>query len=75
EPPAAAPAARALPADATVHQGKGFDTCAAPGPSTMTAWKTASPYSAVGVYIGGVNRGCAQPNLTAEWVRTQYTAG
>ncbi|MGW4276098.1 glycoside hydrolase domain-containing protein, partial [Streptomyces seoulensis] len=75
EPPAAAPAARALPADATVHQGKGFDTCAAPGPSTMTAWKAASPYSAVGVYIGGVNRGCAQPNLTAEWVRTQYTAG
>ncbi|MFS4107449.1 glycoside hydrolase domain-containing protein [Streptomyces sp. PD-S100-1] len=75
EPPAATPAAPALPADATAHQGKGFDTCTAPGQSAMDAWKAASPYSAVGVYIGGVNRGCAQPNLTAEWVRTQYTAG
>ena len=29
----------------------------------MQAW-TASPYDGVGVYIGGVNRSCSQPNLT-----------
>ncbi|WP_078884376.1 glycoside hydrolase domain-containing protein [Streptomyces sp. NRRL S-340] len=65
----------ALPADATAHRGKGFDTCAAPGQSAMDAWKAGSPYGAVGIYIGGVNRGCAQANLTADWVRTQYTKG
>ncbi|MFI2639701.1 glycoside hydrolase domain-containing protein [Streptomyces sp. NPDC018610] len=75
EPPLTTPAAPALPADATAHQGKGFDTCAAPGQGAMDAWRTDSPYGAVGVYIGGVNRGCAQPNLTADWVRTQYTKG
>ena len=29
----------------------------------------ASPYQGVGVYIGGVNRSCSQPNLTSSWVR------
>lgn len=33
----------------------------------MSAWR-ASPYKSVGVYIGGANRGCAQPNLTKTWV-------
>ena len=28
----------------------------------------ASPYDGVGVYIGGVNRSCSQPNLTSSWV-------
>ncbi|MFB7596283.1 glycoside hydrolase domain-containing protein [Streptomyces sp. NPDC056160] len=65
----------ALPADATAHRGKGFDTCTAPGQSAMDAWKAGSPYGAVGIYIGGVNRGCAQANLTAGWVRTQYAKG
>jgi len=41
----------------------------------MTAWLTNSPYRAVGIYIGGVNRFCAQPNLTASWVNAQRTAG
>jgi hypothetical protein len=35
----------------------------------MSAW-LASPYRAIGIYIGGSNRGCAQPNLTASWVTT-----
>ncbi|MEU6475657.1 glycoside hydrolase domain-containing protein [Streptomyces sp. NPDC047017] len=71
----AAPAVPALPADVTAHQGKGFDTCAAPGQAAMDAWRAGSPYGAVGVYIGGINRGCAQPNLTADWVQAQYTKG
>ncbi|WP_410810723.1 DUF1906 domain-containing protein [Micromonospora sp. 067-2] len=54
--------------------GLGFDTCTAPSNAAMKAWLQ-SPYRAVGVYIGGVNRGCAQPNLTADWVATQQAAG
>ena len=27
-----------------------------------------SPYRAIGVYIGGANRACSQPNLTSAWV-------
>ena len=55
--------------------GYGFDTCAAPDQAAMDAWRTSSPYAAVGVYTGGANRLCPQPNLTADWVRTQSAAG
>jgi hypothetical protein len=54
--------------------GLGFDACAAPSSRTMTAW-AASPYRAVGVYIGGVNRACSQPNLTPAWVGEQVADG
>lgn len=37
-----------------VLTGMAFDTCAAPTVATMQAWR-ASPYAAVGVYIGGAN--------------------
>jgi hypothetical protein len=40
----------------------------------MAAW-AASPYRAIGVYIGGANRACAQPNLTATWVGEQVAEG
>ena len=46
---------------------KGFDACAAPSTTTMSAWRV-SPYTSVGIYIGGANRGCAQPNLPKTWV-------
>jgi hypothetical protein len=62
-------------AGATSFTGKGFDPCTAPSTATMNAWKTSSPYGAIGIYIGGVNRGCAQPNLTASWVSAQAAAG
>ncbi len=54
-------------AAAGVDARPGFDTCAAPSAAAMTSW-LASSYRAVGVYIGGVNRACAQPNLTASWL-------
>jgi len=54
--------------------GLGFDACSAPSARTMTAWAT-SPYRAIGVYIGGANRACSQPNLTAPWVSEQVAAG
>jgi hypothetical protein len=85
EPGAASPAAvpsLATPrvamvagAAATNYTGRGFETCDTPSQSTMNAW-AASPYRAVGVYFGGVNRSCkAQPNLTAGWVSQQSSAG
>ncbi|WP_405950179.1 DUF1906 domain-containing protein [Streptomyces prunicolor] len=65
----------ALPATATNYTGKGFDTCAAPSSAAMSAWQSSSPYSAVGIYTGGSQRACAQPNLTASWVQQQADAG
>ena len=50
-----------------VFTGKGFDACAAPSAGTMTSW-LGSPYRAVGIYIGGANRACAQANLTPSWL-------
>ncbi len=54
--------------------GLGFDPCATPSTSAMSAWKS-SPYRTVGVYLGGTNMACAQPNLTSSWVRTETAAG
>lgn len=74
---AEAEASRVPPAHisaASEYTGLGFDACAAPSRSAMSAWSS-SPYRALGVYIGGVNRGCSQPNLTASWVAEQSAAG
>jgi hypothetical protein len=69
------PAVTPLPANATSFRGEGFDACTAPSQSAMDAWHDDSRYGAIGVYIGGLNRACAQQHLTAGWVRTQYTRG
>ncbi|MBU2667508.1 DUF1906 domain-containing protein [Actinoplanes bogorensis] len=55
--------------------GYAFDACTAPPSASMKAWKASSPYKAIGIYIGGVNRGCAQPQLTNAWVKEQVQAG
>lgn len=74
---AAAPPAMADPvttvnypawASATMYTGQAFDTCTAPPATTMQAW-LASPFRAVGIYVGGQNRTCSQPELTSSWVR------
>ena len=57
------------------YTGKGFDACAAPSQTVMSAWRSDSPYQAVGIYLGGSERACAQPNLTAGWVSTESSAG
>jgi hypothetical protein len=72
EEPAAAPAERTV--QPGVYSGQGFDACAAPSQGAMDAW-LASSYRAVGVYIGGIHRACAQPNLGASWVATQARKG
>ncbi|WUD72276.1 DUF1906 domain-containing protein [Streptomyces sp. NBC_00510] len=71
---ATAPLAAAGPQPGS-YLGKGFDACTAPSQTAMNAWHASSPYSAVGVYISGSFRGCAQPNLTASWVTSQTGNG
>ncbi|MFJ3773491.1 glycoside hydrolase domain-containing protein [Streptomyces sp. NPDC090075] len=66
-------AATTWPAQKT-YTGRAFDTCAAPSLAAMKAWNTGF-YGAAAVYIGGKNRGCAQPNLTASWVKSVTTVG
>jgi Domain of unknown function (DUF1906) len=72
---ARAQASRIAPAhiSTATYTGLGFDACTAPSRRSMSAW-AGSPYRAIGVYIGGVNRGCLQPNLTASWVAEQTAA-
>jgi hypothetical protein len=72
-PGARAARARARPAAAT-YTGLGFDACSTPSASTMNRWRS-SPYRSIGVYIGGTNMACSQPNLTAPWVSQQTAAG
>ena len=64
-----------LPARVTNYHGLGFDACTAPSAAYMRAWRRHSPYRAVGIYIGGSDRACAQPNLTRAWLRRETDAG
>jgi hypothetical protein len=64
-----------LSAKVAYYRGLGFDACTAPSAAYMKAWRRASPYRAVGVYIGGSDEACAQPNLTRGWLRTEAAAG
>lgn len=66
-------AATAWPAQKT-YTGRAFDACTAPSLAAMKAWNTGF-YGAAAVYIGGKNRGCAQPNLTASWVKSVNSMG
>ena len=61
-------------ASATGYDGLAFDACAAPPLAAMRAWRR-SPYQAIGVYVGGQNRTCAQPALTRRWVAAVSVLG
>jgi Rv2525c-like, glycoside hydrolase-like domain len=67
-------AAASRQAHATVYTGYGFDACTAPSLAALTAW-TASPYRALGIYIGGANRACGDGNLSASWVEDAVGQG
>ncbi len=58
----------------TLYSGPGFDTCSAPTTATMQSW-LASPYRAIGIYIGGQNRACPDGNLSAAWVSGVVSTG
>jgi len=66
------PAAVSTPGE--IYTGTGFDACSTPSSGQMSAWG-ASSYRAVGVYIGGTNMACSQPNLTPTWVSQQAATG
>lgn len=70
------PAARAAPTRTAgdIYTGPGFDVCHTPSTATMSAW-AASPYRAIGIYIGGANEACSQPNLNTAWVDGESAAG
>ncbi len=57
-----------------VFSGYGFDTCSAPQLSALDAWR-ASPYRAVGIYLGGANRACPDGSLSSFWVGVAGSAG
>ena len=59
---------------ATRYVGAAFDTCTAPPLASLQAWG-ASPYRAAGVYLGGVNRTCSQPELTRAWTAQAVALG
>jgi hypothetical protein len=58
-----------------IFTGRGFDTCTAPSLDVLQSWRRSTKYGAVGVYIGGRNRACAQPRLTDGWVRSANDLG
>lgn len=59
----------------TVFTGHAFDTCTAPSLTAMKGWYASSVYRGAAVYVGGKNRGCAQPQLTASWVKSVSATG
>ncbi|QES50610.1 hypothetical protein DEJ50_25035 [Streptomyces venezuelae] len=73
--PPVTPAVRADVQAQDPYRGEGFDACTAPAQSTMDTWWKESSFGAVGIYIGGPARACAQPKLTADWVRKQADTG
>jgi hypothetical protein len=68
-------AAASLSAKIANYRGLGFDACSAPSAGYMRTWRRMSPYRAVGVYIGGSDVACAQPNLTRKWLAAEAAAG
>jgi hypothetical protein len=59
---------------ATVFTGYAFDACSAPAPESLTAW-LASPYRALGIYVGGANRACPNTQLSPEWTASAVATG
>jgi hypothetical protein len=64
-----------LSASVANFRGRGFDACTAPSRSYMRAWRRHSRYRAIGIYIGGSDRACAQRNLSARWLRREARTG
>src|SRR5438552_11744036 len=71
-----ASAAPAAPrgAGTSLYSGPGFDTCSAPSLASMQSW-LASPYRAIGIYLGGINRACPDGNLSSAWTASVVASG
>jgi hypothetical protein len=64
-----------LPVRVTNYYGRGFDSCTAPSKAVMHTWWVGSPYAAIGIYLGGSDAACSQPNLTPAWLRNVAAQG
>jgi hypothetical protein len=53
----------------------GFDTCQDPSVRTAQAWWTNTPWSWIGLYVGGSEMACSQPNLGAAYLNTLHSIG
>lgn len=85
--PAEQPATGAAPRQATATSAAGaapagrgwsglaFDACRAPSQRVMDRWRRSSPFTGVGIYLGGIHRACEQPHLSAAWVTRQIRSG
>ena len=73
--PPKAQAVAPLPLGATNYHGRGFDACTAPSESVMHTWWVDSPYGAIGIYLGGSDAACSQPNLTPAWLSAEAAQG
>jgi hypothetical protein len=59
---------------AAAFTGFAFDACSAPSADALDAW-LGSPYRALGIYIGGANRACPNPQLTQAWTANAVATG
>jgi Domain of unknown function (DUF1906) len=53
----------------------GFDTCQDPSQRTAKAWWTNTPWSWIGLYVGGREMACSQPNLTSAYLNNLRAMG
>lgn len=58
-----------------ISLNRGFDKCTAGTIAQMQTWWDNSPLYDSNIYISGRNRGCAQPQLTANWVNQVSNMG
>ena len=58
-----------------ISLNRGFDKCTAATVAQMQTWWNASPFYDSNIYISGRNRGCSQPQLTANWVNQVSAMG
>ena len=58
-----------------VAHGQGFDKCEVPTLDEFRDWRSASPYSAVNLYVGGTNRSCKNLALSSSYLQAVYDIG
>ena len=58
-----------------ISLNRGFDKCTAGTIPQMQTWWDNSPLYDVNIYMSGRNRGCSQPQLTANWVNQVSNMG
>ncbi len=56
-------------------QAQGFDKCEIADLTQLQTWWSSSPYDAVNLYIGGVNRHCSNSDLNAWYIAQMHNQG